>query len=67
MATYKEAEDLINIGAYSEGSNGKIDFAISQIDRIRDFLRQGMDEAVTMEDTLEQLSGLIQDRRKGGR
>lgn len=67
MATYKEAEDLINIGAYSEGSNGKIDFAISQIDRIRDFLRQGMDEAVSMEDTLEQLSGLIQDRRKGGR
>jgi flagellum-specific ATP synthase len=67
MATYKEAEDLINIGAYSEGSNGKIDFAISQIDRIRDFLRQSMDEAVSMEDTLEQLTGLIQDRRKGGR
>jgi len=65
MATYKEAEDLINIGAYIEGSNGKIDFAISQIEAIIDFLRQGMNDAVDLETTVEELTTLLQDRRQG--
>lgn len=67
MATYKEAEDLINIGAYVEGSNGKIDFAISQIEAILDFLQQGMNDSVTMDDTIETLTNLLMDRRRGGR
>ena len=67
LATYKEAEDLINIGAYIEGSNGKIDYAISQIEAIIEFLRQGMNDAVDMETTLEQLTMLLQDRRQGAR
>ena len=67
LATYKEAEDLINIGAYIEGSNGKIDYAISQIEAIIEFLRQGMNDAVDLETTLEQLTTLLQDRRQGVR
>lgn len=67
MATYKEAEDLINIGAYVEGSNGKIDFALSQIEAITEFLRQDMNEAVDFERTLEELTTLIKDRRQSGR
>jgi len=67
LATYKEAEDLINIGAYVEGSNGKIDYAISQIDAIIDFLRQGMNEAVDLDLTIEELTNLLQDRRQGAR
>ncbi|MFK5926668.1 MAG: FliI/YscN family ATPase [Desulfuromusa sp.] len=67
MATYKEAEDLINIGAYVEGSNGKIDYAISQIDAIIEFLQQGMDAAVDMETTIESLTTLLQDRRQAAR
>ena len=67
MATYKEAEDLINIGAYVEGSNGKIDYAISQIEAIIDFLRQGMDDAVDLDSTIEELTNLLQDRRQGAR
>ena len=43
MATYNEAEDLINIGAYKAGSNKNIDFAISKIDKVNDFLTQGVD------------------------
>jgi flagellum-specific ATP synthase len=39
-ATYIDAEDLINIGAFSRGSNRRIDGAITLIDRIRDFLVQ---------------------------
>ncbi len=64
MATYKEAEDLINIGAYVEGSNGKIDYAIAQIEAIIEFLRQEMDESVDLDATVEQLAALVQDRRQ---
>jgi flagellum-specific ATP synthase len=67
MATHKEAEDLINIGAYSEGSNGKIDFAISRIDGINDFLKQGMDDAVDLDATLEAMAQATQDRRQDSR
>jgi len=44
MATYREAEDLINIGAYVKGSNPRIDEALRNWDRIRGFLRQAADE-----------------------
>ncbi|MFN3696888.1 MAG: FliI/YscN family ATPase [Pseudobdellovibrio sp.] len=44
MATYKEAEDLINIGAYKAGANPKIDRAIKSIDAINDFLKQRTDD-----------------------
>jgi len=67
LATYKEAEDLINIGAYIEGSNGKIDYAISQIEAIIEFLQQGMNDAVDLETTQEELMTLLQDRRQGAR
>jgi flagellum-specific ATP synthase len=44
LATYKEAEDLINIGAYVKGSNKKIDMAVNYYDKIIKFLRQGINE-----------------------
>ena len=44
MAIYKDAEDLINIGAYVKGSNEKIDYSISVIDNILNFLQQGTHE-----------------------
>lgn len=44
LATYSEAEDLINIGAYKTGSNPNIDYAISKIDEVNKFLKQDVDE-----------------------
>ena len=41
LAVYRDAEDLINIGAYRPGSNKEIDFAIEKIDAVNEFLRQG--------------------------
>lgn len=38
MATYAEAEDLVNIGAYKPGSNKEIDFALSKIEAVNGFL-----------------------------
>lgn len=52
IATYNEAEDLINIGAYSKGSNPKIDEAIGKINAINTFLKQGKNEKFTMDETL---------------
>ena len=46
LATYRKAEDLINIGAYVAGSNSKIDFAIEMFDSITIYLRQTIEETV---------------------
>jgi flagellum-specific ATP synthase len=55
LATYKDAEDLINIGAYVPGSNPRVDFALSKIEGVRHFLRQGIYETSSHEQTLEKL------------
>ncbi len=54
-ATYADAEDLINIGAFSPGSNRRIDGAISLIDRIRDFLVQPVRQRTTLRETVAQM------------
>jgi len=51
LATYKEAEDLINIGAYVKGSNKDIDLAVKKIDAINEFLRQRTDENIDFDTT----------------
>ncbi len=55
LATYRENEDLINIGAYNVGSNPKIDLAIEKMPAIREFFKQGLDEPSAFEDTVEKL------------
>jgi len=58
MALYAQAEDLINIGAYTRGTNPKIDQAVAVHDRITAFLRQGIDERATFSDTLAAMQGI---------
>ena len=58
LSSYRDIEDLVNIGAYVAGSNPKVDKAISKIEYIRQFLRQDVNEHVTMEDTLKLLEAL---------
>lgn len=55
MAVYKDAEDLIHIGAYVKGSSKRIDMAISKIDAINQFLCQGIFEVDTYQDTIKKL------------
>ncbi|HQV31933.1 MAG TPA: flagellar protein export ATPase FliI [Calditrichia bacterium] len=62
MSVYREAEDLINIGAYSPGSNPTIDAAVRHIDAIRTFLRQDVGESTSFSETrgrLQTLAGAI--------
>lgn len=61
MATYNEAEDLINIGAYKRGSNPNIDRAISKIDEVNEYLLQATDEKISFEETVEQLEQMFSD------
>lgn len=59
LATYSEAEDLINIGAYKEGSNPKIDRAIGLHDGVEGFLRQGEHETSPPMETLLAMQNLV--------
>lgn len=61
LATYNEAEDLINIGAYKNGSNPSIDYAISKIDAVNGFLCQDVDERFDFEDSVVMLKQLFEE------
>ncbi|SMO59401.1 flagellar protein export ATPase FliI [Fodinibius sediminis] len=60
LATYKEAEDLINIGAYEQGSNQQIDRAVNTIEALNNFLTQGMEESDFGEDIWPRLRQIVQ-------
>lgn len=59
LAVYKEAEDLINIGAYKPGSNPRIDKAVKLIDPVTEFLRQNVDDPSNFNQTLRRLQQII--------
>lgn len=61
LATYTEAEDLINIGAYKNGSNKNIDYAISKIEAVNSFLRQNVDEKMEYDLIVDKLIELFED------
>ena len=59
LAEYERAEDLINIGAYASGSNKKIDYAISMMEKVKLFLTQKSDEKATLEETINSMKILF--------
>lgn len=59
LAVYREAEDLINVGAYMKGSNADIDRAISLISQINSFLVQGTLEKFTFEQTMKMMNQAV--------
>jgi flagellum-specific ATP synthase len=61
LATYRSAEDLINIGAYVEGSNLKIDHAKKHIDAVNGFLKQPVSERAPYAETVAGLQSLFGD------
>ncbi|HHU74600.1 MAG TPA: flagellar protein export ATPase FliI [Clostridiales bacterium] len=60
LATYQEAEDLINIGAYKAGSNEEIDYAISKIKEVNSFLRQDVDSKYEFEEEINMLKEIFE-------
>ena len=61
LATYSEAEDLINIGAYKNGSNPDIDYAIKKIRAVNGYLCQATDEKFDFEQEMNLLQQLFVD------
>ncbi|MDD6402024.1 MAG: flagellar protein export ATPase FliI [Lachnospiraceae bacterium] len=59
LATYNDAEDLINIGAYRAGSNKEIDYAINKINSVNNFLRQDVNEKFMFEDEINMLKDIF--------
>jgi flagellum-specific ATP synthase len=59
MATYKDSEDLINIGAYVKGSNVKIDKAIKYNDSIALYLKQDINESTDIEVSLNMMKNMF--------
>ncbi|MCS7190751.1 MAG: EscN/YscN/HrcN family type III secretion system ATPase, partial [Fimbriimonadales bacterium] len=61
LAAYRDAEDLIAIGAYQQGANPLVDAALARLDAIRQFLRQTRHEQPRFEETLQRLLELTAD------
>ncbi|MCC0627647.1 MULTISPECIES: flagellar protein export ATPase FliI [unclassified Clostridioides] len=60
LAEYREAEDLINIGAYASGTNKKIDEAIYYHEHIINFLKQGINEKSSFNETISSLRSIFE-------
>ncbi len=60
LSTFKKVEDLVNLGAYKTGTNPEIDYALQKIGPIREFLRQRVDEASSLDESIESLIRLFQ-------
>ncbi len=59
MAARKQAQDLIDVGAYAAGTNPLVDAAVTHAGAIDDFLRQGMDDQVPAADAWQRLGRLV--------
>lgn len=61
LATYTEAEDLINIGAYKSGANPNIDYAIKKINQVNEYLCQDVDSRYSIDEEINQLMAIFQE------
>ena len=59
LSVYSRAEDLVNLGAYTRGTNPDIDFALSKIDDVKGFLCQAVDERCSLEESVSRLMGIF--------
>ncbi len=59
IATYRDSEDLITIGAYKPGQNKKVDLAVALIDELNAFLTQKPGEKFAMQDSWRQLAEIL--------
>jgi flagellum-specific ATP synthase len=61
LSTHRKAEDMLNIGAYVQGSNPKIDLALRKIENVNSFLVQRSDEKVSVENAFAQVDAMTKD------
>lgn len=61
LATHRQAEDLINIGAYKDGSNPKIDFAIAKMEEMNAYIKQEVHLGCSVADAISGLHGILEN------
>lgn len=66
LSAYREASDLIEVGAYQAGSNPRVDHAIQVIGTVNAFLKQKPTEHIALEQTLLQLKAALTPPAGGG-
>lgn len=59
LATYRDAEDLINIGAYVDGTDPQIDFAKKMIHKINSFLQQDINQSINFKESISRLKEMM--------
>ena len=59
LSIYNDAKELIDLGAYTPGSNPRIDYAIEHINAINEYLRQQIEEGIDFETTVSALVNLF--------
>jgi flagellum-specific ATP synthase len=59
LATYEESKDLVNIGAYEEGSDPQLDYALSKLEEVNNFLRQDIKENTSYQETINWLTSIF--------
>jgi len=59
LATYEDAKDLIDIGAYKKGSNPAIDESLRLIGKCRAFISQGIYEGSSLSQTIEMIANSV--------
>jgi flagellum-specific ATP synthase len=64
LAAYKESEDLITVGAYSRGSNAKVDKAIVIYDDLINLLRQQVEESFTIDELFDRMLEIARKAEK---
>ncbi|MEW6601435.1 MAG: flagellum-specific ATP synthase FliI, partial [Nitrospirota bacterium] len=64
LSTYRKFEDMINLGAYKQGSNFKVDYALKIIERLRSYLRQEMNDLVDYTDSIQGLYSIFDEMEK---
>ncbi len=64
LSTYKKFEDMINLGAYKQGSNYKVDYSIKIIDRLKNYLKQDMNDLIDYTDSIQGLYSIFDEMEK---
>lgn len=59
LATYRQSEDLINIGAYKTGSNAGIDYAVEHIEQMQSFMKQAVHDPVMLEEAVQDMKSMF--------
>ncbi|MFH1829442.1 MAG: flagellar protein export ATPase FliI [Pseudomonadota bacterium] len=60
VANYEKERDLILIGAYEEGSDPNVDYAIEKIEEVNNFLKQGVEDKVSLQEAIEMLKEIFE-------